>query len=185
MGLARNCIAREHAGGGNYCITLIGTSTPSGVALYLPWLNHWGFSGILMTELLERPTTSQGLLATLMFDPARMNAIQSFAEMMAKGVIAMPQHFRGKPADCMAILLQSMQWQMNPYAVAQKTYMDPNGKLSYESQLIYSVLVGSGALTTRPEAEYLGDWSRILGRVEEKTGSNGGKYYAPTWKKED
>ncbi|EAP2971000.1 hypothetical protein D9U37_20365 [Salmonella enterica] len=35
----------------------------------------------------------------------------------------LPAHLAGKPADCMAIVMQAMQWGMNPYAVAQKTHL--------------------------------------------------------------
>lgn len=128
---------------------------------------------------------SENLLASILFDPTRLNALQSFAEIMAKGVVAVPTHLRGKPADFLAIVLQAMRWRMDPYAVAQKTYLDPNGRLSYESQLINAVIIGSGALSGRPEYEWLGDWDRILGRVQERTGQNGGKFYVAAWDKQD
>ncbi|SPX63869.1 Uncharacterised protein [Leclercia adecarboxylata] len=35
----------------------------------------------------------------------------------------------------MAIIMQAMQWGMNPYAVAQKTHL-VNGVLGYEAQLV-------------------------------------------------
>lgn len=128
---------------------------------------------------------SESLLATILFDPVRMNALQSFAEMMAKGIVAVPKHLQGKPADCMAIVLQAYQWRMNPYAVAQKTHITQSGALGYEAQLINAVIVNSGALADRPEYEWLGDWDKILGRVEERQGQNGGKFYVATWKRDE
>ena len=37
----------------------------------------------------------------------------------------------------------------------------------------------------RPDYEWLGDWSKILGRVEERKSDRGGKYYVAAWKPED
>ncbi|EGO1998012.1 recombinase RecT, partial [Salmonella enterica] len=42
---------------------------------------------------------------------------------MSLVLLAIPAHLAGKPADCMAIVMQAMQWGMNPYAVAQKTHL--------------------------------------------------------------
>lgn len=128
---------------------------------------------------------SDNILATILFDPSRMNALQSFAEMMAKGIVAVPKHLQGKPADCLAIVLQAYQWHMNPYAVAQKTHITQSGALGFEAQLINAVIVNSGSLAERPEYQWLGDWDKILGRIEERQGQSGGKYYVATWKRDD
>jgi hypothetical protein len=75
---------------------------------------------------------------------------------------------------------------MDPFAVAQKTYPSPNGLLSYESQLISAVVTSRAPVIGHPEYEHIGDWSKILGKVEEKKSDNGkGKYYIAAWKKED
>lgn len=132
---------------------------------------------------IEQPATQNAL--ALMMDPAKLQNLMSFAEMMAKSTITVPQHLRGKPADCMAIAMQAVQWGMNPFAVAQKTHVTQGGLLGYEAQLVNAVIVNSGALDGRPENEFLGDWDKILGRVEERQGQSGGKYYVSAWKKED
>ena len=61
--------------------------------------------------------------AALILDPGTMRSMTDLATMMADGKTTVPEHLRGNRADCMAIVLQAMQWQMNPFAVAQKTFI--------------------------------------------------------------
>nr|WP_308736935.1 recombinase RecT [Salmonella enterica] len=63
---------------------------------------------------------------------------------MADSQVTVPAHLAGKPADCMAIVMQAMQWGMNPYAVAQKTHL-VNGVLGYEAQLVNAVIANRHA----------------------------------------
>jgi hypothetical protein len=81
--------------------------------------------------------------------------------------------------------MQSIQWRMNPFAVAQKTHMTQGGALGYEAQLVNAVITTLAPIKTRPEFEFFGDWSKIIGKVEERKSDKGGKYYVATWKKED
>lgn len=88
---------------------------------------------------------------------------------------AIPAHLAGKPADCMAIVMQAMQWGMNPYAVAQKTHL-VNGVLGYEAQLVNAVIASSSAIHGRFHYRYGGDWERCTRTQEvtrEKHGKNG------------
>lgn len=109
--------------------------------------------------------------------------IYQFAEMMAKGSVTVPRHLQGNVADCFAVATQAFMWNMNPFAVAQKTHVSPSGALGYEAQLISAALVASGAVQGDPEYEYIGDWNKILGKVEERKSEKGGKYYVATYTK--
>ncbi len=129
--------------------------------------------------------SSDTSITTLLFNQGAMSALITFGEMMAKSAVTIPKHLQGKPADCTAIAMQAAQWRMNPYAVAQKTHISQSGALGYEGQLINAVITNSGALEGRPEFEFIGDWDRILGKVKEERGQNGGKYYVATWDKRD
>lgn len=114
-----------------------------------------------------------------------MDRLERIAEMMFTGRATVPQHLRGSKGDCFAVVLQSMQWGMNPFAVAQKTHVSQSGALGYEAQLISAALSGSGALKEDPEYEFIGDWSKVLGKVEERKSEKGGKYYVATYTKQD
>ena len=117
--------------------------------------------------------------------------VRSFAELMSKGAVSVPKHLRGNMGDCMAITIQALGWNMNPFAVAQKTHLSQGGALGYESQLVSAVLVSTGAIQGEPEYIAVGDWSRVLGKVEEREGkkrddgTGGGKYYIATYTKKD
>ena len=109
------------------------------------------------------------------FNVQALSQLTAFAELMSAASIAIPDHLAGKPADCMAIVMQSMQWGMNPYAVAQKTFF-VGGKIGYEAQLISAILSSTGAIRGHFHYEYAGDWSKCTRSKEvttTKTGRNG------------
>jgi hypothetical protein len=121
----------------------------------------------------------------MMFGAGNFDRAMQVAEAMANAVVSVPVHFRGKPGDCLAIVMQAAQWNMNPFAVAQKTHLSQSGALGYEAQLVNAVVVSSGALKSQPEFRFIGDWSRVLGKVEERKSDKGGKYYVATYTKSD
>lgn len=131
-------------------------------------------------QLSARPTVAQ-----LMLDPRSMSALQHLAETMAQGRATVPAHLQGKPADMLAIIMQSAAWGMDPWGVARKTHVTQGGVLGYEAQLINAVVINNAPIRSRPEFEFFGDWSRIIGRVTENTGKTGGKYYTSAWSKAD
>lgn len=102
--------------------------------------------------------------AAVMMNPAHMQALMSFAEVMAKSALTVPQHLQGKPADCMAIAMQAAQWGMNPFAVAQKTHI-VSGRLGYEAQLVNAVVQASGAIRGSFHYEYKGSGDGLECRV--------------------
>ncbi|WP_237929939.1 RecT family recombinase [Buttiauxella sp. S19-1] len=109
------------------------------------------------------------------FNVGALTQLTSFANLMADSTVAVPEHLVGKPADCMAIVMQAMQWGMNPYAVAQKTHL-VSGKLGYEAQLVNAVISSSNAISGRFHYEYGGDWSKCSSTKEitvKKKGRNG------------
>lgn len=112
------------------------------------------------TNVVQADFSSQGLL----MDVAKIQAMQSLAEAMSKAQIAVPAHFRGKPGDCLAVVMQAAQWGMNPFAVAQKTHV-VNGALGYEAQLVNAVVQASGAIDGRFHYEYQGEGSKVECRV--------------------
>lgn len=136
-------------------------------------------TNVVASSALELSATS------MIMDPHHMRALTEFADAMSRSAISVPQHFRGKPADCLAVCMQALTWGMNPFSVAQKTHLTPGGALGYEAQLINAVVINRAPIKARPEFRFLGDWSRILGRVLEKTSEKGGKYYVATWDKKD
>lgn len=130
----------------------------------------------LSTEMNNQPSTMAA--SNAVFNPQALSQLTSFANLMADSSISVPAHFAGKPADCMAVVMQAMQWGMNPYAVAQKTHLI-NGVLGYEAQLVNAVISSSNAIVGRFHYEYDGDWSKCTRTREEsvkKPAKGGGTY---------
>lgn len=113
-----------------------------------------------MTQLVEYKTDA----ATLILNPESMGQVWRFAELMAAGSVTTPKHLQGKPSDCMAVVMQSMRWGMDPFVVAQKTHI-VNGNLGYEAQLVNAVLQSSGAIIGRFHYEYYGEGATLQCRV--------------------
>lgn len=101
---------------------------------------------------------------SLILNEGHMNLMFRFAEMMAQGVATVPKHLQGKPADCLAVVIQATQWNMNPYAVAQKTHL-VNGTLGYEAQLVNAVLQATGSIDGDFSYEYKGEGDSLECRV--------------------
>ena len=102
--------------------------------------------------------------ASMLMNPGAMEALYRFAEAMASSTVTVPDHLRGKVGDCMAVAMQAAQWQMNPFAVAQKTHV-VSGRLGYEAQLVNAVVQNSGAIRGSFHYEFDGDGARLKCRV--------------------
>ena len=118
------------------------------------------------TNIIAAEQTPNTISASnAVFNVQALGQLTAFAELMAQSAVTVPKHLAGKPADCMAIVMQAMQWGMNPYAVAQKTHL-VNGVLGYEAQLVNAVISSSSAIVGRFYYEYGGDWEKIAGKKD-------------------
>jgi hypothetical protein len=126
----------------------------------------------------------QGSVNQLIFSDARMDRMMKMAEILAKGKVTVPQHLQNNVGDCMAIVLQAAQWNMDPFAVAQKTHLI-SGKLGYEAQLVNAVIITRAPVTGRPQYEWFGDWAKVIGKFRDKTNAKGETYRVPGWTLED
>lgn len=115
------------------------------------------------------PTADLPMVATssaaLILDSASMDSMMRLADIMAKGRSTIPEHLRGNAADCAAVVMQAVQWRMNPFAVAQKTHL-VNGTLGYEAQLVNAVIQSSGVAQDRFAYEWYGPWEKIIGKTK-------------------
>ena len=121
-------------------------------------------------------------LNDMVFVPERFTAMDKLAEVMASGNCTVPRHLAGNKGDCFAIVMQSMMWGMNPFAVAQKTHL-VNGTLGYEAQLVNAVVTDhiKGAF----HYDWFGPWENVVGKFKWCDGKNGSRFQAPGWKPED
>lgn len=112
-----------------------------------------------LDRLLQAPFRPQDLM-----QGDSLDRIERIAVRMAEGRMTVPEYLRGNVGDCMAIAMQAMLWNMDPFAVAQKTHI-VSGRLGYEAQLVNAVLQNSGAIRNAPAYEYRGDGQALECRV--------------------
>ena len=112
----------------------------------------------------------------IMMNPEIMDRFERIASVMASSKFGVPKHLQGNTGDCLAIIMQSAQWQMDPFAVAQKTHQI-NGVLGYEAQLVNAVITNRAPITGRLNFEWYGDWAKINGK-EDKSWDKGIKVWA-------
>ena len=100
----------------------------------------------------------------LMTNKPLLDEAYRLAEIMASSTVTVPKPLQGKIGDCMAIIVQAMQWGMNPWVVAQKTHV-VNGTLGYEAQLVNAVVLNSGMVSGVFTYQYDGEGSQLKCRV--------------------
>jgi len=94
-------------------------------------------------------------LPQAVFLPRSFAEVLEMAKLMANCAGAIRPHLRNKPGDCLAIIMQSLRWRMDPFAVANKTYF-VNDQIAYEAQLVNAVVNQSGVLNGRLHIEWEG-----------------------------
>lgn len=119
-----------------------------------------------MSETTEMQVIESNTIGStaMMFGAGNFERAMQVANAMAEAKVSVPNHLRGSPGDCLAIVMQSSQWGMNPFAVAQKTHL-VNGTLGYEAQLVNAVIQNSGAIKGRFHYEYHGENDQVACRV--------------------
>lgn len=130
-----------------------------------------------MNTSLVVATNQNGFSAfELMMDDAVMSRFERMADIMSSAKATIPKHLQGNKGDCLAVIMQAAQWQMNPYAVAQKTHQ-VNGVLGYEAQLVNAVITARAPVKGRIRYEWFGDWSKVNGK-DDKSWDKGIKVWA-------
>lgn len=95
--------------------------------------------------------------------------IQRVAKLMISSHL-IPGHLQGgdKLADCFLVVAQAFRWRMDPFAVAQHTYV-VKGRLGYEGKLVAGVINASGKLTGSLAYDYSSEGPdravRVAGRL--------------------
>jgi RecT family. len=129
-------------------------------------------------------TVEDGMTAVAMLsDDKQMDRFIRFAEIMATGKATIPSELRNV-GDCMAITMQAMNWKMNPFSVAQKTFFI-NGRIGYEAQLVAAAINNSGAIVGNFDFEWFGPWEKIVGKFDIKKNDKGQEYRVPGWRLAD
>jgi hypothetical protein len=114
-----------------------------------------------------------------------MDQVMEFAKLMSISSIAVRKHLRGNVGACLAVCVQAIEWQMSPYAVANKSY-SVNDSLAFEAQLIEAVILRRAPIKGRPKVEYTGEGDRRICRIWAELRSEPGEiveYNSPEFSK--
>ena len=106
------------------------------------------------------PNEELAIVAANDLIPSTMEAAIQFSERMALAKLV-PLHLQKSPADCLRVVLQAARWQMDPFAVADKTSVI-NNKLMYEGQLVSAVVNARGNLKKKLSYTYTGEGNNRL-----------------------
>ncbi len=87
--------------------------------------------------------------------PQTVGEVVTLAEMMSRAGQAVPKHCRGEPGICFAIASRALVWEMDPFAVATKTYV-VNDAVAYEAQLVASLIHTRAPIIGRPRYTFIG-----------------------------
>ena len=82
--------------------------------------------------------------------------VMEFAKLMSIADKAVPKHLRLNAGACLRIVFQSIEWEMSPWAVADKSY-EVSDRIAYESQLIHAVVEARAPLKERLQCDYEGE----------------------------
>ena len=102
----------------------------------------------MSTELATAQQSANALV------PRNIAEALELANVMS-GASLIPDHLRGKPGDCLLIVMQAQRWGMDAVSVAQSTSV-VRGKLCYEGKLVAAALYAMGAIDGRLRYEFSG-----------------------------
>jgi hypothetical protein len=117
----------------------------------------------------------------IMLDPALFDRAKLIATYMARAEGMIPRHLIGKTEACFAVVVRSITWKLDPFAVATCTYQTPGGSVGFEGKLCQAVLENSGKLEGPIRFIHYGDWSQVQGKFEVRKSAKGNDYAVPTW----
>lgn len=101
-----------------------------------------------MNEMVTAQQSANALV------PRNIGEAMDLADIMAKANL-IPEHLRGKPGDCLLVVMQAQRWGMDAVSVAQCTSV-VHGKLCYEGKLVAAALYAMGAIDGRLHYEIHG-----------------------------
>jgi hypothetical protein len=84
-----------------------------------------------------------------------------FAKVMAEAKHSIPAYLKNNRGDCLAVLTQSLRWHLEPYWLAQHSYVakpdNENSLITYDAAVHAAIVLSSGLLKERPRYSYTGE----------------------------
>lgn len=92
--------------------------------------------------------------------PRNFGEVMQFAQAMAIAGTAIPKHLRNNEGACMAVVMQALEWNMSPFAVANKSY-SVNDRIAYEAQLFAAVVNTRSGIKGRLKYKFEGSGASL------------------------
>jgi RecT family len=119
----------------------------------------------------------------LLFDDDLYNRTKQVATYMSRAVGFTPRHLLGQPEACFAVATMALKAQIDPFFLAMNAYQTPGGQIGFMTKAYQAI--ADSHLKRPPQVEYRGDWRRVVGKFEIKTGNTGKPYASATWTRKD
>lgn len=100
--------------------------------------------------------------------PANMKEVSDMAQYMAKSDSLIPAHLRGNVGACMGVIMDAVDWKMNPFKLA-RMHMVVNGVGSYMSQAITAVMNSRAPIKGRLMPTFSGEGPNLVCTVKATT----------------
>ena len=111
--------------------------------------------------------------------PQNLADVVRIAQMMANSDVGVPRHLRGKDGACLRIVMQAVEWEMSPFAVADKSYL-VNDKIAYEAQLVAAVINARSGIQGRLRYSFEGEGGSLRCTVTGKLEGEDYSYTSPS-----
>ena len=121
----------------------------------------------------------------IMLDDRLFERAKLIAKYMSAAEGFVPGHLIGKTEACFAVVMRSLTWKLDPFAVAQSTYSPAPGKVGFEGKLCQAIIENSGKVKGGVEYEEYGDWLKVHGKFNMIKNDKGKKYPVATYTDED
>lgn len=142
----------------------------------------------MSNELIKSDDFGQRTMSpaiAIMMDDKLFDRVRIIAGYMSKAEGFTPKHLIGKSEACFAVVTRSLTWKLDPFAVAQSTYSPAPGKVGFEGKLCQAIIENSGKVKGGVTFETYGDWSKVHGKFEVVTNTEGKKYPKITYTDKD
>jgi hypothetical protein len=81
-----------------------------------------------------------------------------FAKLMAQGRHSIPAYLKANPGDCLSIVTQAMRWHLEPYWVAQHSYIaKQEAMIAYDAAVHAAIVISAKLTKERPEYIFEGE----------------------------
>jgi hypothetical protein len=113
------------------------------------------------TAVMEQRKVDRSIADTIQIGKGGINfqnagEAMEFARLMSASGAMVPKHLRGQPGACLGVIGTAVRFDIDPFALAQKTYF-VNDMIAFESAFFMAIINVHAPLKTRPDIRFEGE----------------------------